>query len=620
MATMDALLRIKADVQGEGQVASLGRALGGVGQTANKVTGSLRGLTAAAGMGGLAGAMGTLAPLLSVAGLGSMAKKALDSGDAMFDLSQKTGMSVESLARFKKAAATSGTDMETVARASMKLSKGMLEAAETGKGATSEALTAMGISATDAAGKLKSADAVMLEIATRFKAMPDGAEKTAMAMKLFGRSGAELVPLLNMGGDAIDKMSVKMTTAFAEKADQYSDKLATLSGKVGALGMDIMVAVLPALDSLTSALVKVVDAFNSVDPSIRNVIVLASLIAIAWGPITGLITGIVAAFSGLGALPAIIAGFAGAAAPAVAAITTAFSGLLAWLTGTLLPGLIAFFSGPVGWTVLAVAAVVAMAIAFREPILGFVKWLGDNLAPIGKFFSDLWASILDNGGKFLTSLGELFSKGLSAALDLAYKVFVEPWVKLFDTVLREPISKMLNWLSSTFRAPFEAVANFVRGIFNGLLQNIGNGINSAIGMVNRLIGAYNSIPTLADLPYVPTVSIPQFATGGVITRPTVAMVGEGGEPEYIIPQSKMLAASARYLAGTRGAGVLTGGSSSGAPRLGRSQINITTGPVLQQDGRQWVTMADLVAATQATEDAILDQLRTFGGRRAAGIA
>lgn len=619
MATMDALLRIKADVQGEGQVASLGRALGGVGQTANRVTGSLRGLTAAAGMGGLAGAMGTLAPLLSVAGLGSMAKSALDAGNTMFDLAQKTGMSVESLARFKKAAATSDTDLETVAKASMKLSKGMLEAAETGKGATSEALQAMGISATDAAGKLKSADEVMLEIATRFKAMPDGAEKTAMAMKLFGRSGAELVPLLNMGGDAIDKLKVKMTTAFAEKANQYSDKLATLSGKVGALGMDIMVAVLPALDSLTSALTKVVDAFNSVDPSIRNVIVLASLIAIAWGPITGLITGIVAAFSSLGTLPAIIAGFAGAAAPAVAAITAAFSGLLAWLTGTLLPGLIAFFSGPVGWTVLAVAAVVAMAIAFREPILEFVKWIGENLAPIGKFFSDLWASILDNGSKFLTTLGELFSKGLAAALELAYKVFVEPWVKLFDTVLREPISKLLTWVRDTFRAPFEAVVNFVRGIFNGLLQNIGNGINSAIGMVNRLIGAYNSLPA-PDLPFVPTVSIPQFATGGVVTRPTVAMVGEGGEPEYIIPQSKMLAASARYLAGTRGAGVLSGGSPSGAPRLGRSQINITTGPVLQQDGRQWVTMADLVAATQATEDAILDQLRTFGGRRAAGIA
>jgi hypothetical protein len=181
-----------------------------------------------------------------------LAKGALDAGDKMNDLSQSTGVSVEALARFKKAAATSGTDIDSVAKAMGKLSKNMLDAA-TGSKQASAPFKALGISVTDVSGKLKTADAVLLEIADRFKAMGMDPAKPGLAMKLLGRAGAEMIPLLNMGGDAIDKLSVKMTTAFAEKTNAYSDKLAMLSGKVGALGADLLIALLPALDAVTNA-------------------------------------------------------------------------------------------------------------------------------------------------------------------------------------------------------------------------------------------------------------------------------------------------------------------------------------------------------------------------------
>jgi hypothetical protein len=160
MAVMQALLQIKADVKGEGQVNALGRALGGIQQKAAAASAGLKGLTAAAGMGGLAGSFGALAPLLSVGGLVAMTKKTLDAGNEMFNLSQKTGVSVEALARFKKAASTSGTDVETVSKALRKLSKGMFDAAQTGKGPTANALNMLGVSATDASGKLRYCDEV----------------------------------------------------------------------------------------------------------------------------------------------------------------------------------------------------------------------------------------------------------------------------------------------------------------------------------------------------------------------------------------------------------------------------------------------------------------------------
>ncbi len=179
---MDAMLRITARATGGEQVQALGKKI-------QQVEGVTKRLTSASGL--LGGALGALAPVATIGGIGALVQKTIAAGDAMYDMSQRTGVSVEALARFKKAAATSGTDIDAVSKALGKLSKGMYEAAQSGKGPTAEALKALGISATDAAGKLKTADQVTLEISNKFKAMPDGVEKTALAMQLFGKAGAK---------------------------------------------------------------------------------------------------------------------------------------------------------------------------------------------------------------------------------------------------------------------------------------------------------------------------------------------------------------------------------------------------------------------------------------------
>jgi phage-related protein len=69
-----------------------------------------------------------------------------------------------------------------------------------------ESLAKLGINSTDANGALRSTDAIMKDVADRFAEMPDGAEKSAMAVKLFGRSGLDMLPLLNKGSAGIDAM------------------------------------------------------------------------------------------------------------------------------------------------------------------------------------------------------------------------------------------------------------------------------------------------------------------------------------------------------------------------------------------------------------------------------
>ena len=56
-----------------------------------------------------------------------------------------------------------------------------------------------------------------------------------------------------------------------------------------------------------------------------------------------------------------------------------------------------------------------------------------------------------------------------------------------------------------------------------------------------------------------------FSQGGMVNQPTLGLVGEGGEPEYIIPESKMRESMARYSRGSRGSSVIPeeGGGSAG---------------------------------------------------------
>jgi hypothetical protein len=311
-------------------------------------------------------------------------------------------------------------------------------------------------------------------------------------------------------------------------------------------------------------------------------------------------------------------------------ILASLTPLLTWLSSTFIPAILAFFSGPVGWTVLAVAAVVAMCVLFREPIGKFLTWLGGALTEGLKLLIDiaysiwvrpwlaLWEVIKGPVTGVMTWLGGVIRTGMSAAYAIAYQIFAAPWVNLWNGLLRKPIMELWSWFADGFRSNMQRSADFVRGIWTGTingLRNIVNGfiramiypINFVIDGINRAIDAFNRLPG-PDITFIPQLPIPQFAQGGVVDRPTLAMIGEGGEREFIIPESKMARASANYLAGARGDAVLASPT-----------ISITTGPVMQADGQNWVTTKDLEKAMRATSDGLLMRLRSPSARTALGL-
>lgn len=141
---------------------------------------------------------------------------------------------------------------------------------------------------------------------------------------------------------------------------------------------------------------------------------------------------------------------------------------------------------------------------------------------------------------------------------------------------------------------------------NGL-EELNNSASNAAAALNNIAVGPNANPEAA------------FAAGGYVTRPTRALVAEAGEPEYIIPRSKMTEAMQRYAAGARGEAVIPGGGSTLQP-----QVNITTGPVMQMNGTSYVTQADLMTATstaakQGASMALQMLQNSPKARRSAGV-
>mgnify|MGYP000114099340 CR=1 FL=1 len=116
----------------------------------------------------------------------------------------------------------------------------------------------------------------------------------------------------------------------------------------------------------------------------------------------------------------------------------------------------------------------------------------------------------------------------------------------------QPVVSFLNNLSSSVSAVFQEMGTRIQSIFSGIWDGLVSGfkgvINFFISGINTLIGGANKLLSVKIPDWIPgggkTVgiqlpTIPMLAKGGIATKPTLAMVGEGKEHEAILPLSKL---------------------------------------------------------------------------------
>lgn len=204
----------------------------------------------------------------SVGALKELIAHTLETVAALQDFAEQTGASAVALSGFAPVATISGVAMEQISVGLTKLSKGLAGVDDETKGA-SQALAYLGIKAKDSGGNLRDPAEVMNEIALKLSDFEDGAGKTAIALELFGKSGATLLPFLKDLA-ANQDLNIRMTQAEIESAEQASKALGRMKAEHNFVAQTIVTAALPAMEELVGQLKEVVlGTHNSAEAMVR---------------------------------------------------------------------------------------------------------------------------------------------------------------------------------------------------------------------------------------------------------------------------------------------------------------------------------------------------------------
>lgn len=206
---------------------------------------------------GLIGVLGGLAAGAAT-GLGALTKSAIDAADEAGKAAQRAGLGVEAWSRLAAAAKLADVETKTLEGAFKAFNKTIVEAVNDPTSRAARLFHALGVSLVDAQGKLRASDLVMKDLADRFKGFEENAGKGRLAAELFGQKmGPELLPLLNQGAAAIEKIGAEanvVTAAMAAQADQYKDNVDRLKTVLASFGFTIAQQVLPNLAQFSQAL------------------------------------------------------------------------------------------------------------------------------------------------------------------------------------------------------------------------------------------------------------------------------------------------------------------------------------------------------------------------------
>lgn len=460
--------------------------------------------------------------------------------------------------------------------------KSMMIAMTAGASATSQqaaVLQQLGFTASDMANRMQTdAKGAIIDLLGAIKQLP-AAEQTAALSQYFGKeSVSSIAPLLkNLGylqqqfakvGDA-SAYSGSMEAEYAVRADTTANKLQLMQNKLAALQVQIGNKILPyvndALDDLSAnALPKAEKTLGFIIPKVAKLLGFmlehsSALINIGLG-ITAVV-GISKTFKAVstaykGATAAVkllraaqlktktatIALTARSRAHTFAMKASAAASKAAAKAQKAFAAGMKFIKSPVGIAVIAITALIAACV-----------WLYKNwdtvkvkAAQLGAKISGIWSKINTAVTTAIAAISSRFP-ALGAVLSGLWKSVQDVWGNI-----KAIFSNIIGFIDNVFSGNWSAAWGNVVSIFGnvfGELANIAKApINAVISVINMVLSKINEMKiSIPD--WVPGVGgktlgfnipqIPMLATGGIATAPTLAMVGEGGEPEAVLPLSKL---------------------------------------------------------------------------------
>lgn len=213
---------------------------------------------------------GAIAGALGVQQIVSSLKGAVEQMDKVGATSQRVGLATTELSRLEYAASISKASVEELHTALRFLARNTFEAVS-GQQSAIDTFTDAGVAYQDNAGRARGLGDILRDLADRFAAMPNGAEKAALSLQLFGKQGTSMIPLLNQGSAEIAKLAeearalgVDVTPQAAQAAGDFNDNLERLQFAAKGLWLRVAQELLPTLVELTNRMVAWVKSSDAV--------------------------------------------------------------------------------------------------------------------------------------------------------------------------------------------------------------------------------------------------------------------------------------------------------------------------------------------------------------------
>lgn len=209
-------------------------------------------------------AMAGVTAVVTAIGVGvwGLAKKTTEAGDRIDELSQTLGMSRRGFQEWEYVLNQSGVEMEDLKMNMKTLATNIMAANKHGKKA-SPIFRNMGVAIKNNNGTLRSQEEIFNDTIKALQKMPEGVEKAALATTLFGKSGRNLLPVLNAQAGSLDelkkkaqKLGIILSDDVINNAAKMDDTMKDAERTFGALGMVIGAYAMPALQRLTQTIIE----------------------------------------------------------------------------------------------------------------------------------------------------------------------------------------------------------------------------------------------------------------------------------------------------------------------------------------------------------------------------
>lgn len=374
--------------------------------------------------------------------IGELVKSTAEAADHAVKAAQKLGVTTDAIQELGYAATLADVGQESLEIALGKLAKNLDEVAQKGEGPAADALRRLGISMTEIKGKSIADDLGI--IAEKFKKMPDGVAKTALAMELFGKAGKDMIPLLNEGKEGLaelrreaEEIGVVIDGPTAKAFEKWNDDQRRIHAALDGLRNQAVKALLPVLQDMVQGILSWVKANKEI---------------IAQG-IKGLVQALILVFKGLAFVirgAALAFAFFSKHGEEAEAVLIALAAVIGMVAGEAVAAWIAA-AAPI---VLLVAAIAGIILAVKAVIRHF-EGIKDA---IRKWFR--------NAADDIDQLGMSIKNGLQSA---------------FEYVANLPVIKQLLYLVNKLdelvgtpkgaQAAHQALAGTAGGVANDFFNN-----------------------------------------------------------------------------------------------------------------------------------------------------